>query len=226
MDVFLLVLEIVVVVTAIILGVRAGGMGLGVFGAVGVFILVFVFQLPPGAVPGSAMLIILAVITAAATMQAAGGIDYMVMVAARLIRRRPRLVTLVAPLVSYVFVVGAGTSNIFYPLIPVIYEVSYASGIRPERPLSLSTVATAFGITSSPVAAAMAAMLVLVEPKGVTLPQILLVTIPSSVVAIVLSSLLMMRWGKDLATGTRRHPRLRRRGQPSRPHVAAPPMPP
>ena len=113
------------VVTAIILGVRAGGMGLGVFGAVGVFILVFVFQLPPGAVPGSAMLIILAVITAAATMQAAGGIDYMVMVAARLIRRRPRLVTLVAPLVSYVFVVGAGTSNIFYPLIP-----SYRGFIR------------------------------------------------------------------------------------------------
>lgn len=128
-------------------------MSLGVFGAVGVFIVVFVFQLPPAAVPGSVMLIILAVITAAATMQAADGIDYMVMAAARLIRGSPRLVTTVAPLVSYVFVVGAGTSNIFYLLIPVIYEVSYASGIRPERPLSLSTVAPtdAFGAEPSEV---------------------------------------------------------------------------
>ena len=103
-----------------------------------------------------------------------------------------------APLVSYAFVVGAGTGNIFFPLIPVIYEVSYESGIRPERPLSLSTVATGLGITSSPVAAAMAAMLALMEPEGVTLAQILAITIPSSIVAIIIGSLVMMRWGKNL----------------------------
>ena len=103
-----------------------------------------------------------------------------------------------APLVSYAFVVGAGTGNIFFPLIPVIYEVSYESGIRPERPLSLSTVATGLGITSSPVAAAMAAMLALMEPEGITLAQILAITIPSSIVAIIIGSLVMMRWGKNL----------------------------
>jgi len=192
------ILEFLVVVACIVMGVRTGGVGLGIWGGLGVFILVFVFGLPTGSIPGSAMLIILAVVTAAGAMQAAGGIDWMVQMAARLIRKRPRLITVIAPLVSYGFVVGAGTSNIFYPLIPVIYEVSYDAGIRPERPLSLSTVATALGITSSPVAAAMAAMVALMEPKGITLPQILAVTIPSSIIAILVGSVVMMRWGKNL----------------------------
>ncbi len=192
------ILEFLVVAVCIVMGVRMGGIGLGIWGGVGVFVLVFIFGLPPGSIPGSAMLIILAVVTAAGAMQAAGGIDWLVQVAAKLIRKRPKLITLIAPLVSYFFVVGAGTSNIFYPLIPVIYEVSYDAGIRPERPLSLSTVATALGITSSPVAAAMAAMVALMEPQGVTLPQILAITIPSSIVAIIIGSLVMMRWGKNL----------------------------
>jgi anaerobic C4-dicarboxylate transporter DcuA/anaerobic C4-dicarboxylate transporter DcuB len=183
---------------AIVMGVRMGGMGLGIWGAVGVAVLVFVFRLKPGDVPTSAILIILAVITAAAVMQAAGGIDYLVQIAAKIIRSNPRYVTIIAPLVSYVFVVGAGTSNIFFPLIPVIYEVSYNSGIRPERPLSLSTIATGLGITSSPVSAAMAALIGLLAVKGVGVAQIVLITIPSSLVAIVVGALVMMRYGKEL----------------------------
>jgi len=194
----LFVLELLVVMGAIVMGVRMGGMGLGIWGAVGVAVLVFVFRLPPGEVPGSAMLIILAVITAASVMQAAGGIDFMVRIAAKIIRANPRYVTIIAPLVSYIFVVGAGTSNIFFPLIPVIYEVSYSSGIRPERPLALSTIATGFGITSSPVSAAMAAMIGLLAAKGVGVGQIVLVTIPSSIIAIIVGSLVMMRYGKEL----------------------------
>lgn len=192
------VLQLLVVIGAIFLGVRMGGMGLGIWGAVGVAILVFVFRLAPGSTPGSAMLIILAVITAASAMQAAGGIDWMVRIAAKIIRKNPKYITIIAPLVSYAFVVGAGTSNIFFPLIPVIYEVSYENGIRPERPLALSTIATAYGITSSPVSAAMAAMLGLVAVKGLGLNQILLITIPSSIIAIVAGSLVSMRYGKDL----------------------------
>ena len=198
MGAVLFVLELLVVIGAIVLGVRMGGMGLGIWGAVGVAVLVFVFRLKPGDVPTSAILIILAVITAASVMQAAGGIDFLVQIAAKIIRANPRYVTLIAPLVSYVFVVGAGTSNIFFPLIPVIYEVSYNSGIRPERPLALSTVATGFGITSSPVSAAMAAMIGLLAFKGIGVAQIVLITIPSSIVAIVVGSLVMMRYGKDL----------------------------
>ena len=198
MSTVLFVLELLVVMGAIVMGVRMGGMGLGIWGAVGVAVLVFVFRLPPGEVPGSAMLIILAVITAASVMQAAGGIDFMVRIAAKIIRANPRYVTIIAPLVSYIFVVGAGTSNIFFPLIPVIYEVSYSSGIRPERPLALSTIATGFGITSSPVSAAMAAMIGLLAAKGVGVGQIVLVTIPSSIIAIIVGSLVMMRYGKEL----------------------------
>ncbi len=198
MDTASFILEFLVVAACIVMGVRTGGMGLGIWGGLGVFILVFIFGMAPGSIPGSAMLIILAVVTAAGAMQAAGGIDWLVQLASKLIRRSPRMITLVAPLVSYAFVVGAGTGNIFFPLIPVIYEVSYESGIRPERPLSISTIATGLGITSSPVAAAMAAMLALMEPEGITLAQILAITIPSSIVAIVIGSLVMMRWGKNL----------------------------
>ncbi|MDR3685463.1 MAG: anaerobic C4-dicarboxylate transporter family protein [Coriobacteriia bacterium] len=198
MGTVLVVLELAVVIGAIVMGVRMGGMGLGIWGAAGVAVLVFVFHLSPGTTPGSAMLIILAVITAASAMQAAGGIDFLVKIAAGIIRKNPKQITLIAPLVSYAFTVGAGTSNIFFPLIPVIYEVSYDNGIRPERPLSLSVIATGLGITSSPVSAAMAAMLGLLAVKGISVSQILLITVPSSFVAIVVGSLVMNRYGRDL----------------------------
>lgn len=194
--------ELLVVIGAIVMGVRMGGIGLGIWGVVGVAILVWVFGLAPGSAPVSAILIILAVITAAAAMQEAGGIDYLVRVATKLIRRNPKRINIVAPLVSWGFTVGAGTSNIFYPLLPVIYETAYENGIRPERPLAASTVANVYGITCSPVSAAMAALLTLtdVEEYGnFALGKILLITIPASVVAIVLTSIIQGFIGKDLA---------------------------
>lgn len=193
--------ELLVVVGAIVMGVRMGGIGLGIWGVVGVAILVWVFGLAPGTPPTSAMLIILAVITAAAAMQEAGGIDYLVRVASRLIRRNPKRINVVAPLVSWAFTVGAGTSNILYPLLPVIYETAYANGIRPERPLATSVVANVYGITCSPVSAAMAAMLTLTdvaEYGNFGLGRILLITIPASVVAIVATSLIQGFIGKPL----------------------------
>ena len=194
-------LELAVVVVAIIMGVRMGGIGLGIWGSSGVAVLVFVFGLAPGAIPGSAVLIILAVITAASAMQAAGGIDYLVRIAASIIRKNPKRITFIAPLVSYIFTVGAGTSNIFYPLIPVIYETAYENNIRPERPLAVSTVANALGITSSPVSAAMAAMLTLVaipEYGNFALGKILLITIPASVIAIIVTAIIQNFIGKPL----------------------------
>lgn len=200
MQTLLVVLQLLVVVGAIVLGVRLGGAGLGLWGVAGVFVLVFVFGLAPGAPPGSAMLIILAVITAAAAMQAAGGIDYLVQIASRIIRSNPKAINFVAPLVSFAFTVAAGTSNIFFPLIPVIYQTAYDNGIRPERPLATSTVANAYGITCSPVSAAMAAMLTLVAvPEyGFNLGRILLITIPSAVVAILVMAVVQNFIGKPL----------------------------
>src|SRR3954451_18889322 len=135
------------------------------------------------------MLVIIAVISAAAAMEAAGGVDYMVKIASKALRAKPAAINFVAPYVSYLLCILTGTSNTFYSIIPVINEVSYANKIRPERPLAGSTVASALGITSSPVAAAMATMLPLVETQGYNLVDVLLITIPASIVGIFAMSL-------------------------------------
>ena len=197
-DWLLVALEGLVVIGFIALGVRSGGVGLGIWGGVGTLVLVFGFQLDPGEPPVSAMLIIIAVVSAAAAMEAAGGIDYMVVIASKALRARPKALNFVAPYVSYVLTILTGTSNTFYSIVPVINEVSYANKIRPERPLASSTVANALGITSSPVAAAMATLLPLVEIYDYDLTDVLLITIPASIVGILVMSFVMSRHGKDL----------------------------
>lgn len=197
-DWVLLALEGLVVIGFIFLGVRSGGVGLGLWGGVGTLILVFGFGLDPGEPPVSAMLIIVAVIAASAAMQAAGGIDYMVLIASKALRARPRALNFVAPYVSYLLTILTGTGNTFFSLIPVINELAYANKIRPERALAGSAVASTFGITASPVAAAMAVMLPLVEVYGFDIVDVLLITIPASIIGIFVMSLVMNRHGKDL----------------------------
>ena len=145
MDWILVALQGLVVIGFIALGVRSGGIGLGLWGGVGTLVLVFVFGLDPGEPPISAMLIIIAVISAAAAMQAAGGVDYMVLIASKALRARPKALNFVAPYVSYLLTILTGTSNTFFSIIPVINEVAYANKIRPERALAGSTVATRSG---------------------------------------------------------------------------------
>jgi anaerobic C4-dicarboxylate transporter DcuB len=125
MDGVLIALEALVVLGAIVMGTRSSGVGLGIWGGVGVLVLVFVFGLEPGSAPTDAMLIIIAVVTSAGMMQVSGGIDWMVSVAAKAIANHPKQITLIAPLMAFLFSVGAGTSNVLYPLMPVIYDVSY-----------------------------------------------------------------------------------------------------
>lgn len=197
-NVWLLIAQLIVVVLAIYMGTRTSGIGLGVWGLVGVAVLVFVFGEAPGNAPVDAVFIVITVITAASTMQAAGGIDWMVSVAAKVIRRRPRSVVFLAPAMSFLFTVGAGTGNIFYPLLPVIYDVSYQQKIRPERALSVSAVASQVGILCSPVSAATASMVVLLAPQGVDLGGLLLIMWPASIAGLFVAALVMMRHGKDL----------------------------
>src|SRR6476661_4149465 len=194
------VLEALVVLGAIVMGTRAGGVGVGLWGGLGTFVLVFVFREPPGEPPAAALAIILAVVTSAAMMQAAGGIDWMVYVAAGVIEKRPKQITLIAPLTAFAFSIGAGTSNIIYPLLPVIYDVSYKNNIRPARPLTVTVVQSGMALAASPVSAAMAAMLTLtdVAPYNLGLTQILAITIPACVVGIVVTSLVVNRMWKDL----------------------------
>ena len=194
------ILEAVVVLAAIVMGTRAGGVGIGVWGGLGVAVLVFVFGEAPGEPPISALLIILAVVTAAALMQVAGGVDWMVKIAAGVIQAHPKQITLIAPLTAFLFTVGAGTSNILYPLLPVIYDVSYQNGIRPSRPLTVTVVQSGMSLAASPVSAAMAAMVTLtaVEPYNFDLAQILSITFPAGVVGIIVTALVVGRMGKDI----------------------------
>ncbi len=194
------ILEAVVVLGAIVMGTRAGGVGIGVWGGLGVAVLVFVFGEAPGEPPIAALLIILAVVTAASLMQVAGGVDWMVKVAAGVIQRHPKQITVIAPLTAFAFTIGAGTSNILYPLLPVIYDVSYQNNIRPSRPLTVTVVQSGMSLAASPVSAAMAAMLTLtaVEPYNFDLAQILSITIPACIVGIVVTALVVGRMGKDI----------------------------
>ena len=197
-DWILIALQGLVVIGFIALGVRSGGIGLGLWGGVGTLVLVFGFGLDPGEPPISAMLIIIAVISASAAMQAAGGIDYMVLIASKALRARPKALNFVAPYVSWLLTILTGTGNTFFSLIPVINELAYANKIRPERALAGSAVASTFGITASPVAAAMATMLPLVEVYGYDIVDVMLITIPASIVGIFAMALVMTGHGKDL----------------------------
>lgn len=192
-------LELVIVLGVIALGARKGGIALGLWGGVGVLILTVVFREQPSAPPIDVMLIILAVISAAAAMEAAGGIAWLVSVAERVIRRFPQHITIVAPLVAYLFTFGAGTGHIFYPLLPVIHDVAHDNGIRPERPIAVATIASQQAITASPVSAAMAAIIVILEPEGMTLLKIMAISIPATLAGVVLAALLSYRRGADLA---------------------------
>ena len=197
-NVWILIAQLIVVILAIYMGTRTSGIGLGVWGLVGVAVLIFVFGEAPGNAPVDAVFIVITVITAASTMQAAGGIDWMVSIAAKVIRRKPKSVVFLAPAMSFLFTVGAGTGNIFYPLLPVIYDVSYQQKIRPERALSVSAVASQVGILCSPVSAATASMVVLLAPQGVDLGGLLLIMWPASIAGLLVAALVMMRHGKDL----------------------------
>lgn len=193
-----LILEFLVILGALAMGARAGGVGLGLWGAVGLLVLVVGFGIAPAAIPGEVLLIVLTVIMAASAMEVAGGIDFLVQVAEKIIRKNPKQVTIVAPLVTYAFTFAAGTGHIVYPLLPVIYEVAHENGIRPERPMAVATIASQQAITASPVSAATAAMIGLLATHGYGLVQILLICVPSTLCAVLVAAFVQLRVGKEL----------------------------
>ena len=200
MATFLLLLQLAVVLAMIFIGAKVGSIGLGIYGMVGVFILVFVFGLEPGDIPIDVMLIIVSVITASAALQAAGGLDYMVNVAARFLKKHPNHITFYAPLTTWLFSVLAGTAHTCYALLPIISEIAYKEKVRPERPLSVATIAASLGITASPVSAATAAILStsLLGAHGIGIVDIMIVTIPASIISILVASLVQNYVGKPL----------------------------
>ena len=199
-----MILQLAFVLTAIIIGARLGGIGLGVMGGIGLAILTFVFGLQPTAPPIDVMLMIAAVISAAACMQAAGGLDYMVKLAEHLLRKNPSHVTLLSPLVTYLFTFVAGTGHVAYSVLPVIAEVATETKIRPERPLGIAVIASQQAITASPISAATVALLGLLAGFDITLFDILKITIPATITGVLVGALFSMRVGKNLSEDQKR----------------------
>ncbi len=200
MATLLILCQLFIVLALIFIGARVGGIGLGIYGMVGVFILVFIFGLQPGKLPIDVMLIIASVITATAALQAAGGLDYLVGLAAKFLRKHPTHITYYGPLTTWLFCLVAGTAHTSYSLLPIIAEIAKNSKIRPERPMTVATISASLGITGSPMSAATAAVIStdLLGGKGIELKDILLVCIPASLIAILVSAFVQNRVGKEL----------------------------
>ena len=195
----LFAIQFAVVLLCILIGAQVGGIGLGVFGGIGLAVMAFGFHIQPTSPPIDVMMMIMAVVSAAAAMQAAGGLDYLVRVATRVLHRNPRYITFIAPAVTYAFTVVAGTGHVAYSVLPVIAEVSRRNGIRPERPLSMAVIASQFAIVASPVAAAVVSVVHYLEPQHITLIDVLKVTVPSTLLGIGLACVFVNRMGKELA---------------------------
>lgn len=194
-----MLLQLLIVLIAIIIGARLGGIGLGVMGGLGLAVLCVVFGLRPTSPPVDVMLMIVAVISAASCMQAAGGLEYMVKVAERILRNHPSQVTLLSPVVTYLFTFIAGTGHIAYSVLPVIAEVARETKIRPERPLGIAVIASQQAITASPISAATVALLGMLSGFHVTLFDILKVSVPATFVGVLAGAFCSMRVGKELA---------------------------
>lgn len=192
-------IELAVVLLSIFVGSRIGGAGLGLAAAIGLAVLVFIFGLAPSRPPTTVLAIIVAVISAAATLQAAGGMDYLVTVAERALRSQPKYITIIGPLVAYAFTFCSGTGHVAYTILPVIAEVARKAGVRPERPMSISVIASQQAITASPIAAATAAMLALLGNQGIQLWQILVICVPSTLLGVIAGALSVWRIGCELA---------------------------
>lgn len=193
-------LEFAVVLGAILIGIRRGGLSLGLIGGLGVAILCFGFGAVPAKPPVTVMLIILAVVTASATLQAAGGLDWLVQQAERLLRAHPKHVTMIAPLCSFALTVCVGSGHAVYSLLPVIADVSLRTGVRPERPMAVSSVAAQMGITASPVAAAITSFLAMTHdaPDAVGLVDLLTITVPAGLFGLCMACLWSLNRGLDL----------------------------
>lgn len=204
MDVALLVLQFLVIVAVLLVGAKRGGMGLGLVSGFGLVILVFVFRLPPGSPPVQVMLTILAVIGCASVLQAAGGLDVLMRVAERILRKYPERITILGPLTTWTLTVLCGTGHVVYTMLPIISDIALSKNIRPERPMGISSVASQMGITASPVSVAVVSMVsILAEHNGTidtsySIPQILMVSLPASLTGVLVAALWSLRRGKDL----------------------------
>ena len=185
------ILQIIVLLGAIFIGVRLGGIGIGYAGGAGVLVLGLLLGMKPGNIPWDVILIIASVISAISAMQLAGGLDYLVQIAERILRNNPKHINYLAPIVTYVLTIFAGTGHTAFSMIPVIVEVAKEQHIRPVCPLSIAVVASQIAITASPVSAAVIYMSGVLEPFGWSYPTLLCIWLLTTFVGCMLTSFVM-----------------------------------
>lgn len=191
-------LELAIVLLCVGFGGRLGGLGLGAAGGVGVCLMVLVLGVPPGAPPVSVLLIITAVIACTSILQGSGGLDLLVRLAERLLRKWPKAITFAGPIVCSIFVIFVGTAYVAFAVYPVVAEVAASAKVRPERAVSASVISAGIGVMASPMSAAMAAMVGIMSTQGIAFWQILAVTVPTFFLATICASLSVFWRGPEL----------------------------
>lgn len=196
----LMIVELLVVLVALWVGARYGSLALGAISGIGLAILVFCFQLKPGNPPTDVIYIIIAAVTCAGMLQASGGMDWMIQIAERLLRKHPERITILAPFTTFFLTILVGTGHVVYTLMPIICDIALKKGIRPERPCGIASIASQIGITCSPIAAAVVAFSTISIEQGfhVSNVQIILVTIPACIIGILCAVIASWKRGLDL----------------------------
>ncbi len=197
---FVMIIQLLIVLAALYVGSRYGSLALGAISGIGLAILVLGFGMKPGNPPTDVIYIIIAAVTCAGIMQAAGGMDWLIQLAERLLRKHPEHITFLAPLCTFFLTVLVGTGHVVYTLMPIICDISLKKNIRPERPCAVASIASQVGITCSPIAAAVASFVIISNDNGFDINnlQVIAVTIPACLCGLMAAALCSYKRGKDL----------------------------
>ena len=195
-----MIIQLLIVLGALWVGSRYGSLALGAISGIGLALLVFGFGLKPGTPPTDVIYIIIAAVTCAGIMQASGGMDWLIQIAERLLRKHPDRITFLAPLTTFFLTVLVGTGHVVYTLMPIICDIALKKGIRPERPCGVASIASQVGITCSPIAAAVVAFVSISNANGfdITIPRVLMISIPACVCGLMAAATASYRRGLDL----------------------------
>ncbi len=195
-----MILQLLIVLGALWVGSRYGSLALGAISGIGLALLVFGFGLKPGTPPTDVIYIIIAAVTCAGIMQASGGMDWLIQIAEKMLRKHPDRITFLAPLTTFFLTVLVGTGHVVYTLMPIICDIALKKGIRPERPCGVASVASQIGITCSPIAAAVVAFVSISNAHGfdVTIPGVLMISIPACLCGLMAAAAASYHRGLDL----------------------------
>jgi anaerobic C4-dicarboxylate transporter DcuB len=198
-----ILLQVAIILVCLFYGARKGGVALGLLGGIGIVLMTFVFNLPPGKPPVDVMLTIIAVVAASATLQASGGLEVLLLGAEKILRRNPKYVSILAPFTTCLLTILCGTGHVVYTMLPIIYDIAIKNDIRPERPMAASSVASQMGILASPVSVAVVSLVAFlakapVDGHVIDFIQVLSITIPSTLAGVLLIGIFSWFRGKEL----------------------------